>query len=643
MINDNSVHLHSNHQSETRSQLMNISNLKLSKLNPERFFLVFAAFFGLIFILVTPPFQSPDEICHFYKAYQISEGTFISKQHDKRVGGYIPESIVSTADSTVRMFGNAHQKANSKDLNDGLTVPLNPAKKIFVDFPNSAIYSPISYAPQAFMIGVLRAAHLPPLYLLYGARLASLAFWIFCVFLTIRMMPFHKWLFVLLALLPMSIFSNMSVSADVVTNGLSFLVIGYFLRLIFSVPKITKKHIWIALGLTILLTSAKFVYAPLILLLLLIPIAKFASKKTFFLQIGSIFFVALITALVWSSVMGSFYLTYDEYNPLYRGGTNIIQCADIQGQLHYILHHGTYIFSVFYDSLIHSFDMYYQGYIGTFGWLDTKLPSWLIASAYLVIFLVAILDSTKKIVLSWRHKLIFGSAFILLILLILVTQHLAWDCVGGSIISNLQGRYFIPVFPLLFMLFYTHKINLQRLLIPLVVLFSLGSLSISTKVIYERYYVPTEYDALIIKHGGEHMHNDGVFETSEPSILVMGGTQSTEIYRSGEASILLTPDSPYGCIYRIYDSKIGDRIHIEGWCKSKGGGPEVVIDVQPIGLHIIEEKPSITDENGWQKLSRGYTITEDMTGQEIAIYLYNSSKIDTIYFDDVIISYNKIK
>ena len=50
---------------------------RISPPTPARAVLVLGALCGLAFVLVTPPFQVPDEPVHALRAYQISEGSFI--------------------------------------------------------------------------------------------------------------------------------------------------------------------------------------------------------------------------------------------------------------------------------------------------------------------------------------------------------------------------------------------------------------------------------------------------------------------------------------------------------------------------------------------------------------------------------------
>jgi len=60
---------------------------------PEAAFLIIGALAGVLFILVTPPFGGADEPAHWYRAYQVSEGTFRAERDGDRVGGLLPTSL----------------------------------------------------------------------------------------------------------------------------------------------------------------------------------------------------------------------------------------------------------------------------------------------------------------------------------------------------------------------------------------------------------------------------------------------------------------------------------------------------------------------------------------------------------------------
>ena len=67
---------------------------------PHQYFLITALFFGLIYIFIVPPFQSPDEGHHLYRAYHLAEGHWFGEQtEDNRFGGKLPENLISLENS----------------------------------------------------------------------------------------------------------------------------------------------------------------------------------------------------------------------------------------------------------------------------------------------------------------------------------------------------------------------------------------------------------------------------------------------------------------------------------------------------------------------------------------------------------------
>jgi len=620
---------------------MSFSNFKIQKIKPDLFFISFACFFGLTILLITPPFQSPDEINHFYRAYQISEGQLIAVKQDNRIGGYIPESLVKITEPFLGLCWNMHAKTSYKTIIEQFKTPLEPDKKIFVDFPNTGMYSPISYLPQSVSIFILRKSNLPPLYIFYGARIFTLFFWVFCISWTIKIIPFYKWFFALVALLPMSLFINMSLSADVVTNLLSFILIANILNLAYAEQAVSIKNFMLTLVIAILLASAKLVYIPIILLFLLIPKKKFHNLKSYYNQLITLFIIAVGTALFWSHTMNNLYLPYNNYNEQFRDGATLMKCADMHEQMQYILSHGFYLCHVFINSMTYAFDMYFQGYIGTFGWLDTKLPTWIIILSYTVLIIIALADNNADIKIKGYHKIIIFISIVSITSLILLSQHLTWDCVGSDIIATIQGRYFIPVFPLLFMLFYNVKFYYSKIIIPVVIIFSFLSLTVTINTLYTRYYVAPIFESVTIKCDTENITKDTVFETNLPSVfLENANTRSHEKARSGIYSAKLTAKSRFGYTYRLYNCGIGDIINVDVWRYGTEGG--IIMSGGSNSFYIGNSKPIEKDSTGWEHIQLKYTIPIEMYNREIGIYLFYNGN-DSSYFDDIRISYDKFQ
>src|SRR5262245_49371142 len=78
-------------------------------LTPENAFALMALPFGLMFLLLTPPFQVPDEAQHFYRAFHLSEFGFrgVSVNVEERngtavrfYGALLPKSLAATVDQS---------------------------------------------------------------------------------------------------------------------------------------------------------------------------------------------------------------------------------------------------------------------------------------------------------------------------------------------------------------------------------------------------------------------------------------------------------------------------------------------------------------------------------------------------------------
>jgi len=455
-------------------------------IRPERFFLLVGSLFGILFMLFTPPFQVPDEPNHFFRSYQLSEGQLMSVKQDNRVGGVLPVSLEQITNPFMAICWTPTMRSDRKTIMETMKIPLNAKEQAFMDFPNTAMYSPFCYLPQAVGIFVFRIFHASPLGLFYAARLFSLLFWLVLVYYAIKIIPIHKWLMTLIALLPMSVYVSMAISADVPTNAISFLCLAFILRLAYSDEPLTQKSFIQLCLLCFLQVSVKLVYTPILLTVLFIPKQKFKSNKDYLLKAAILAVVIIITAMFWSSSMKSLYTPYDAYNPEFREGKPVIKDADMYRQMDYIKSHGTYILDVFYKSIKGAYDMYAHGYIGTFGWLDTPLPGWLMYSMYLLILVIVIIDGGHA-PMKWWHRCLLLLGFVMAAAGMLLSQHLTWDIVGGESIYTIQGRYLVPFMPLLYFAFY-NRLSAKNIAMILVMAGSFFSLSYSLMMIYARYF-----------------------------------------------------------------------------------------------------------------------------------------------------------
>ena len=426
-------------------------------LKPHYFFLVVGLCFGLSFLVITPPFQVPDEVNHFFRAYHIAEGNLVATKQDNRLGGYVPKSLKTTIELNLSIKGSPFTKTSWKNIGEQINQPLTDLTPEFVDFPNTALYTPISYIPQALSIAVSKRLGATPTVMLYVTRLVMLLLWIFAMFYAIKSLPIFPWFFTIIALIPMCVFINMSVSADVVTNILGLLWISQVFKWAFGAQPLSKKGIISLFVLAILLASAKYVYTPLVLLILLIPKEKYVKSGILSCVSlpTSLILVAFLVAYLGSSFASKTYIARAAYNPAYTQGIDIQEGADVNAQMQYLIAKPFRIVKVVTTGFDKTFPMLYNTYIGVLGCLDVRLPNPVVPLSYLTILLVLLYENGQyQAKIKAKQRILLLLVGLLLTFLIYLSQYLTWVSVGAAYCGSIQGRYFIPVFPCIFLYFY---------------------------------------------------------------------------------------------------------------------------------------------------------------------------------------------
>ncbi len=459
---------------ECLSQLNNIAT--------KNWFLGIAVVYGLLMVIVTPPFQVPDEYAHFYRSFHLSEGKIKAKKvrlNDREdVGEFLPQSLKMTVDSVSQDLPfHSKNKQKIEDLISVFHIPLNAKDKTFLDFPNTAMYPPFPYIPQALGVFCGRLLNCPPIVLMYLGRISNLALWILIVYAAIKITPVFKWVFFLLALAPMSIFLAASLSADAFTNSIALLFIAIVLNEAFAkTSKITISDISALFLAAILVALSKLAYLPITLLVFLIPADRFSSTTGKILWSLSVFGVSAVVSAGWTLYIGDIYIPLADSAP--------------SSQLDFIFTHPLKFIYILAYSIIrqHKFTVIY--FLGdSLGWLDTSLPKKLIHPYFVILVIVALMDRQKDVWISLKAKLFTSIIFMANVCLIFTLLYLSWTAPMREQVQGMQARYFIPTAPLLYLLLYKRGDTLDsRKFIFSIPLCSIFTLTVTCMIILKRYY-----------------------------------------------------------------------------------------------------------------------------------------------------------
>lgn len=387
--------------------------IKHPALKPEIIFLIIGLIFGIAIALINPIFHVPDEPSHYLKVINLSQGHIFEEQ-----------------------------------------------SKIFVD-----LYSPVPYIIPTLTVLIGKLFGLSNIVIFYLGRLANLFFYVFVIFVAIKYTPILKWVFVLLALMPMALYQAASFSSDGFNIAISLLLIAFILKLAFDdkISKVHRNHLLFIFILGILLALSKEIYLLLLLLVLIIPNNKFKSLNYKYTWFFIIFTFSIVTALLWSlQVKGIYVPVSPEVYP--------------QKQLMFISTHLVSFIGIFIFTLSQNAMYYITTSVGAFGWQGigsyTTLPTVLVY-IYIIFLLIIALTDNSEVNLDLNQKVLSMVVFLFCFVSIFVLEYLTWNNVGNSFIDGVYGRYFIPIAPLLFLTLYNNRIpnfKEKNILVPIFII-----------------------------------------------------------------------------------------------------------------------------------------------------------------------------
>ena len=421
---------------------------------PEWIFLFIALPFSVAFAFITPPTQVPDEGSHFFRAFELSEFQFFNTNKT------IPVSLIKL-DST---FGFLREKAARKITFDAITsqakLSLEPEKRVPVIAPDYTI----PYLPQALGIFIGKAFASSPLVLLYFGRLFNLLVAIGLIFFAIRIIPVFKWALLMVALMPKTLFLFGSISYDTLTISLSFFAMAIFLFYAYACKRnLGIKDLALLAFIVLLLLFCKPPFFLIGLLFFFIPPKKFGYLYKYVMISIGVVAIALVAykagpaAVSYISGHGSAIQAKPASPPPAATSQSLINPEE---QLNYIRNNIPGYIRIMLNSVFVVKRSYIiDGFFGLLGWIDVELPKILIYSYLIFMVFAALVLSKENIKVGIAKKALLVLLLALAFVIIATGMYLYATGPGWQLIWGIQGRYFIPVAPLFFMLFYNQYFN----------------------------------------------------------------------------------------------------------------------------------------------------------------------------------------
>ena len=428
--------------------------LMLRKPPLETVYACVSLFLGILYMFIMTPFSIPDEKFHYDSAFTLSNLLF-SPDKDAGERQYFDFSGLE---------GHKNVRTGYDRIVDEFFKPSDPGEVIKIT--RKSLPYPLMYLPQTLGLSLGRLLRLNFLMTFYLGRLCSLLFFAACVYLAIRITPRFKLLFCMIGLMPMALHQAASYSYDTFINGLSILFIALILKLANGEGRISFTEMLPAVLTGILICPAKPVYAPMLLMLFMIPVRRFGTLRKLILILVGIGLLAGVASL--AARIGDFSGLMSPSAEPVPGSASELSAEFQNGSGYYsgtfLIYHPKTALKIFVDTL-KSYELWFvwlQQCVGSrLAGLSLSVDVWHIF-AYLVLLIISsfpCFGEATVIQAGERFLMLFISACV-----ITATMFFMFICCtpyGDPIILGVQGRYFIPILPLLCMCFHTKMIEIR--------------------------------------------------------------------------------------------------------------------------------------------------------------------------------------
>lgn len=407
-------------------------------------FVILSIIFGSVYIKNIGSFSGPDMYrAHYRASLALATSQSFSNPTQKKFGR------INYIVGQEKYFNSGKKCTNSTIVTSLLVDPLKPdglsgctdnydSKLSNNNVKVEAVlqYPPLSYLPQAVGLWAGMKLNMAPVKAQILARYINLFVYICFIAVSIYIAPKGKWLIAFLGLLPTSLFLASSLSADGLNIAWSILFVSYSLHIYTQKNRITRKQIAAIFLLGVGMFLLKVAYSPVVLILLALKPATIKTRTKWLLFLA-ICLVGLSLYAIWSSNWSSLSARVDIHEQTNLIFSNLPKV--MTGILVNILFLPHMLFkqsaSYVVPGMVIVYIMYEQMKSKT---IQRTLP-------------------LKTVLQEYKLQILGIAAAIISLVMTLAALLLTWTDVtmyGWLNIQGFQGRYIIPLMPLILLVYY---------------------------------------------------------------------------------------------------------------------------------------------------------------------------------------------
>src|SRR6266508_3530734 len=377
---------------------------------PAFVFVLLSLAFGSAISVVVPPLRGPDEIAHFLRIYSYTRGELLpTSEVDGRKGIFIERELytqLSFFKNAGEHFGrNREQGLRYSEImkeypHPGGTLHEEEQTTKFMPFAGTEGYNPVAYAPYilAAAIGNLLGLDFPNMLLLM--RFLGLITFTAVAAYAIKLTPTLKWAFVLIAMLPVSIYNRSVLSADGAALTYALVITALCFSAVQRSGRVWERSLWMTLC-----TLSK--QPQIVFVLLELMVCRLLEGETH---------------------------PREHFDPLWK--------------LAYMWEHPLHFPLAAWTALTVWGEPLWRELIGILGWQDILLRPW----TYFVLTVILLLVPLQKLNLDGavraRVAVITGLAVLGYVVTVYLIFFLTYTPLNIDHVRGVQGRYFVIALPM---------------------------------------------------------------------------------------------------------------------------------------------------------------------------------------------------
>lgn len=420
---------------------------------PENIYLIFGIILGMIYLIIIPPYSTPDEEVHINSAYHVSN-LMMGKSSALEGAGTISKRV---CEANLAFSGQVNDASYTYTL-EGLKQ--GAYDNTYVDVGGTVTGYTYLYLACGLGVTVGRILHLGGMAtLLLGAWFNSL-FFVLCMYYAIKKIPFAKMALAGICLMPMVLQQTSSYSYDCTIIAVSLLSTALAFKYAYGKEPMKKSEYAVYFIATLAMLLCKGgVYVFLAFLPVWLTLFRQKPNKKIILSVAG-YFLAIVAVFFRGKIFG-----------LFGGqatGATITDVVAAEGTNTYyslgtLIHEPGTLFRIFFDTWKIYRDNYIETTIGShLGWMVVGIP-WLYLLGFIFVILLGVQHvKGESYGVTKMDRIGLWGVTGAVILSCMLAMLISWTPVGSITIEGVQGRYFLPAALAFTMAFRNSSISIRR-------------------------------------------------------------------------------------------------------------------------------------------------------------------------------------